>query len=399
MRFQLTKIVEDRSPVAVTWALEKCLKREAWEIKRLDQQVVALGIGTSRSTVNLSDKAIFAINGVESNTAVQVDAEFQYTWFLPEDTQNHTVRSRFESIFANMRAELDLAPEWQEQPTAENQPSLPPTSSTTTPTTDLSAPDLASHTTLDKAPELTNPTPAPAALSSTYSALPPEHKSLTPLLASLDPPHPLNLRAASVIVSSLVVLAAAILGIAHTNRRPQTNHVANPSPSIQTAPRNSAAPSANQKLALSPLPALHMTPATKASPSDIAPSTQLGNRPDDLKDWLEQWAASERTRDATSQTSFYADDVRPYLSLDHASRDAVYQAKQDAIQKRQGLWTFKIDDMSIRKQGPDEASVLLKKRVMTQTNSVLVSELRISSFLTLKYTPDGWKITGERDLR
>jgi hypothetical protein len=61
--------------------------------------------------------------------------------------------------------------------------------------------------------------------------------------------------------------------------------------------------------------------------------------------FLEQWAASQRARDAKRQASFYANEVRPYLALREASRDAVYEDKRKTIGQRKGLWTFKIEDV------------------------------------------------------
>ena len=391
MKLHLTKIVEDRSPVVVTKALEKSLKREAWEIHRSDQHVVALGIGTSRSAVNLSDKATFEIDVREGATTVQVEAEYQYTWFLSEEAQNDTVHSRIESVFATRRAELDLAPELLNAPSAVPDPPPPGSEITTQPDDSMEAiatPALPEGYRAPAQPaallEVDEHSQAPTSVSevqeaSTYLAAP---TLATPRFESAAVP---------LSMVSILVALCVIFGIWHFTTLPISRNATKPVPSVAIATPTSLPP-----LGIHPTPPIFLR--TK-QPNPPAIPSQSDSQSEDLMRWLQQWAASERTRDAKTQASFYADDVRPYLSLDRATRDAIYRNKQDSIQNRKGLWTFKIDKVAIRSASGDEASVVLKKVVMAQTNSVEVSEKRISSFLTLKRTQNGWQITGERDLR
>jgi len=359
-----------------------------------------VGIGTSRSKVNLSDKATFDIDVREGATTVQVDAEYQYTWFLSEESQNDTVYSRFESVFANLRAELDLAPEGfnaqteaaeQQAPTSENtkspEGSEPPIEPALDPTPAESDADVNTH------PDSTPPDSTPPDSSSEVETPPAESPLVpdpNPVFQSLDVPHRPGFRAMSLIAASLIAVLCAVVEISHLHDHSRSSNTPKPTPAVTTATPKPLPPPEIHHWALAPLPKVDLNPSgTVAQPPA---------RPEDIIRWLEKWAATERTRDAKSQASFYADDVRPYRALEQATRDAVYQDKQDAIQKRQGLWTFKIEHISIQKRTAAEASVLLNKIVMTQTNSVRVSEQRISSFLTLKRTQDGWQITGERDL-
>jgi ketosteroid isomerase-like protein len=394
MRFHLTKIIEDRSPVVVTKALEKCLKSEAWKIQRYDKQVVALGIGTSRSAVNLSDKATFEIDFCEGATTVQVEAEYQYTWFLSEESQNHTVHSRIESVFANMRAELDLAPDWLHAQSESEEPPAPILETTTSSEPSKPAIESVAPPTFDEEDrEPTQQTPASQveSFSPAYPFAPESQKAPKYLLGSSDARQRLGFRTVSLLVVSIIVVPCVRVGISHFKVHPLSGNASKPVPAAQTATRNSFhLPDDHPRPLVSP--SSRKDNLSRSLPRPGAPS-------EDLRRWLEQWAASERTRDAKGQASFYADDVSPYLTLDRASRDAVYRNKQDSIHNRKGLWTFRIEHVSIRRESPDEASVLLKKLVMTQTDSVRVSEHRISSFLTLKRTQDGWRITGERDLQ
>ena len=393
MRFHLTKIIEDRSPVTVTTALEKCLKYEAWEIKRHDRQMIALGIGASRSAVNMSDKAIFDIDYQEGVTTVQVEVEYQCTWFLSEESQNHTVHSRFESVFANVRVVLELPPEnLIPQTQAEEPPALlsepAPFSETSVPALESVLPQA-----LDKGhPEPTQQAPV-SDVESLSAASPIAHeptKASKHFVGSSNvTPRP-GFAPVSLLAVALIVVLFVVFGISHFKGRPISGTASKPVPSVQSAAHPSLPQPDSHPRPLVSLPAREVPPSVSVARSGV-PSKDLGR-------WLEQWAAAERTRDAKSQASFYADDVRPYLALDHANRDAIYRDKQDSIDARRGLWTFKIEGVSIQTESADDASVLLKKIVMTQTNSVRVSEHRISSFLTLKRTPGGWLITGERNL-
>jgi ketosteroid isomerase-like protein len=393
MKFHFTEIIEDRSPVVVITALERCLKREAWEIKRYDAQVVALGIGTSRNAVNLSDTAKFDIDSSASATTVHVQVEYQYTWFVSEDSQDDTVHARFESVFANMRAELNLAPEWpirkseaEEEPTYLSEPTTPSeTLITAVESVPLSRPDngegeTAQQSSASEFEELT-------AVSPIYERSP---RSPRYLLGSSEVPQRLVSGVMSLIVASIIAVTCIVFWASHSKGHPLSGNAPKPVLPVQSA-RMISSPPDNQ-----PTP-LASTSWAKNNSSDSA--ARATTRSEDPKRWLEQWAASQRTRDAKSQASFYADEVRPYLARPQASRDAVYQNKQDTILNRKGLWTFKIEDVSVRREGANKASVLLKKHFMRQTGSIHVSEQRVPSFLTLKHTQDGWQITGERDLR
>lgn len=394
MKLQFTKIVEDRSQVLVAKALEKSLKREAWEIHRQDNHMVALGFGPSRNAVNLADKATFDIDSSEGATTVQVEAEYQYTWFLSEESQDDTVQIRIESVFANMRAELDLAPE---RLNAQSEAEVPPKYISATPTyfdAAISASEAAAP------PRLAEKNCDPAPLTSFFEV---EKSCEEPTIAfelqeaSKDITGPskatrrFGFAAARLTAASILVALCVSFGISHSRARRITDNATKPAPPVPAATQ---IPVPSPAIHLTPL---HSLPAEPTLPHAVPAKSDAQSQ--EIMSWLEEWAASERTRDAKTQAGFYADDVRPYLTLDHASRSVVYQSKQDTIDNRKGLWTFKIDGVAVRQASGDEASVLIKKVVMTQTNSVEISEKRIFSFLTLKRAQGVWRITGERDLR
>jgi hypothetical protein len=386
MRFYITKIVEDRSPAIVVQALEKCLKREAWEVRRHDMQVIALGIGTSRNTVNLSDNAKFDIDSGEHVTLVRADVEYQNVWFLSEDLQHDAVHARFESVFANMRAALDLSPERLiGQRDAGGEPASPSESPSSTGT---SMPVIESVPVpqFESTKESTSQRTSPSELETSLAASPISSYSW-------NGPGYLLLSRVSLITACVLVVLSIGFWRWHTSVYPSSGSTPPVSPSVRSATQEFDPPS------VMPLPLAPMSTGKQNVSDGIDRTSAPSSVNQDPRRFLEQWATSQRTRDAKSQASFYADEVRPYLALHEASRDAVYEDKRNSIGQRKGLWTFKIEDVIIQRESVTTASVSLIKHFMTQTGSVQVSEQRIPSLLTLKHTQDGWRIMGERDLR
>ena len=393
MRFHLIKVIEGRPSTVVIGALEKCLKREAWEVRRHDMQVVALGIGTSTNTVNLSDSATFNIESSDDVTTVLVEAEYQHVWFLPEAFQNDTVQARFESVFANMRAALNLPSEGSirqrdaEEPTSySSENATPPNSSMTT--TEPAVPPEPINAEADAVQE------TPAAEFERHPVAPPvlssSRKAPKNLLQSTDVQQHFRHSAALLTAAFAAAVMSIIFGLSYAKTHLLSRKTARPSPSAQ---RFYAQPAVRAR----PLPSTLVGPENSSKSPNGTPASSTVTL-EDPERWLERWAAAQRTRDAQNQASFYADEVRPYLALQEASRAAVYQEKQTSILNRKGLWTLKIEDISVQRESANTVSVLLKKHFMTQQGSVKVSEQRIYSVLTLERTPVGWQITGERDL-
>jgi ketosteroid isomerase-like protein len=397
MRFHITKVIEDRSAAVVAQALEKCLKREAWEVRRHDMQVIALGIGTSRNTVNLSDNAKFDIDSGEEVTLVRADVEYQNVWFLSEDLQHDAVHARFESVFANMRAALDLSPERViEQGDAGGEPA---SLSESPSSTDASTAVIASVPTpqLGRKQDDTTEQASPSGSETSSAASPMSSNSRCtpePLLPLPPAQRPRFLASSVRLIGACILVVISIASWRlHSNVHPSNRSRPPQSPSVRRVTQEPAPPSVKPR----PLASTSLAKANLAGKADQKTDPSSFNR--DPRRWLEQWAASQRTRDANRQASFYAEDVRPYLTLQEASRDAVYEDKRRSIDNRRGLWTFTIEDVTIRRESADTASVSLRKHFMMQAGSVQVSEQRMRSLLTLKRTQDGWRIVGERDLR
>jgi ketosteroid isomerase-like protein len=113
---------------------------------------------------------------------------------------------------------------------------------------------------------------------------------------------------------------------------------------------------------------------------------------------MRQWELAMRSRDAEAQSALYASPLEEYRLFHNLNHKALQAMKQAEIDHRRGLWTMSIEKVAIVQVG-DDATVSLVKHVMEQPEGSRVSEKFIPSRLTLRHSPDGWKITAERDLQ
>jgi ketosteroid isomerase-like protein len=119
----------------------------------------------------------------------------------------------------------------------------------------------------------------------------------------------------------------------------------------------------------------------------------------DLNIWLQEWAAAMRTRDASAQAAFYADSVDRYLDHRNVTRDAVLRDRESTIHMRKGLWTVKIEKVSIIRQTGSDAEVHLVKHFIGEPEQSEIMESLVPTRLLLKRVGKTWRITSEEDLR
>jgi len=117
----------------------------------------------------------------------------------------------------------------------------------------------------------------------------------------------------------------------------------------------------------------------------------------ELKLWLQNWAASMRTRDANAQAAFYADTLDRYLDQRNVSKEAVLRDREATNRMRKGLWTVKMEDIVIERQTGSEAEVRLVKHFMDEQETSEILESFVPTRLTLKRLNGEWKITSEQD--
>jgi ketosteroid isomerase-like protein len=122
-----------------------------------------------------------------------------------------------------------------------------------------------------------------------------------------------------------------------------------------------------------------------------------------VKLWLEDWAEAIRGRDPDLQASFYADPVAEYLGESDLSAEDLTGEFRSAIQARDGLWTFKVENVSVNPQSPTDVQVRLTKHFMqlddsSQSESNQIADKYVRSRLELRKMDGEWKIVSEQDV-
>jgi hypothetical protein len=148
-------------------------------------------------------------------------------------------------------------------------------------------------------------------------------------------------------------------------------------------------------------PTLDKRKAAEIAPAKPAPlpesTSESATNSAELKLWLQNWAASMRTKDANAQAAFYADTLDRYLNQRNVGRDVVLRDREATNRMRKGLWTVKMEDVVIERQTDSEAEVRLVKHFMDEQETSEILESFVPTRLTLKRLNGEWKITSEQD--
>ncbi len=160
-------------------------------------------------------------------------------------------------------------------------------------------------------------------------------------------------------------------------------------PAVGLAPN--PAPKLDTRRAAEPVPA---RPAALPGPT---PASTTATSSAELKQWLQNWAASMRTKDANAQAAFYADTLDRYLNQRNVSREAVLRDREATNRMRKGLWTVKMEGVVIERQTDSEADVRLVKHFMDEQETSEILESFVPTRLALKRMNGEWKITSEQD--
>lgn len=146
-------------------------------------------------------------------------------------------------------------------------------------------------------------------------------------------------------------------------------------------------------------------PAATPAPVEVVPVQAPPPRHEepDPKEWLNQWADALRGRDPELQASFYADPVVRYLGDTNVSTDALMANFRSAIQARDGLWTVKLERVSIDPQSDSHVIARLTKHFMQLDDSGAaptnqIADRYVRSRLELRRIDGEWKIVSEQDL-
>jgi ketosteroid isomerase-like protein len=118
----------------------------------------------------------------------------------------------------------------------------------------------------------------------------------------------------------------------------------------------------------------------------------------DPAELLRQWEMAMRSSDAAAQAAFYAVPVERYQKRYNVSKEAIQADKQAGIDKRKGLWTVKMERLTINRLNDTEVNVSLLKHYIERDDGKPVKEWFVPSQLRLKNEYGIWWITSERDL-
>lgn len=135
-------------------------------------------------------------------------------------------------------------------------------------------------------------------------------------------------------------------------------------------------------------------PASETKPSVMRTRSTV----DDPQLWLDDWATAMRGRDAREQTSFYADTLDSYLGRKDVSREQILADKRAAVLNRKGLWTMRLDDVSVQRSGNDDATLRFAKHYMDQVQGGEITEKIFRTKMQIRRVDGEWKIVSEEDV-
>lgn len=141
---------------------------------------------------------------------------------------------------------------------------------------------------------------------------------------------------------------------------------------------------------------------TPVEPQVEQPDPKLRHDEQNPKVWLDQWADAMRGRDPVLQASFYADPVGNYLGDPNVNNDSLTTGFRSAIQARDGIWTLKLEKVSVEKRSADEVMVRLTKHFMQMDDGLgqstgQINDRYVRSRLELRRVNGQWKIVSEQD--
>jgi hypothetical protein len=404
VRFQTTKTIHAEDPEIVLRALEACLRELPLDAIRHGDQIALHGLGPSPRVINRTDTTILHVETRDDQTVITADVSFQPSCLLSDSPQDLVVCTKLDQIFDQLKAEI--ASEQRRntpRPQKVGKPSTPKFSAAITlakspPKKPLSSPPI----------ELS--TEFPSAVEPATSAPPDEDEAEEPVAAPT--PHSESVEEPKPIQN------------AHTEHNPELVERESPiednrpipvdqlrSPSVRTFSRLALVSIISLTLLVLSFYLFRSNRSAAAPPtnlsvpaSSITSSSALAVAPPAIHSaanihvWLEEWVASMRTRDPILQSSFYADTVDNYFGKRNVSHTEIMSDKKAAIQNREGLWTVKLEKISIDPRSSALATVHLVKHYIAQTEPARISEQFVPSRLFIKRINGQWKITSEQEL-
>jgi ketosteroid isomerase-like protein len=458
MRFEIREIVQNPDPEVVLRALEMCSREVSSDVVRHGDEITLRGVGPSPRSKNKNDITRFRAHVENGETVVLGEVNFQASALLGDSSQEDVVRSKIVDLFEQMRAQIQLdtlrvatyaaarksaagtavvdrsgerdvdRPRALEKALEKTSPVVPETlmeAIAAAPESGWSAAALVADPQATASPEqsaesvYSNDKPEGVEASKkTFAAYGEEidtedrinqsklevepELADEPIWAARTPPYRLLLeddrmsgwKRFVVWTMALVVLLAMAGGgyyyWSHHRTVPSPVVTITPAVGVTTNPTPQPKPKVDRRKAA------ETSSTTAPSAPDVTSVSAASSA--DLKLWLQNWAASMRTKDANAQAAFYADTLDRYLNQRNVGREAVLRDREATNRMRKGLWTVKMEDIVIERQTGSEADVRLVKHFIDEQETSEILESFVPTKLTLKRLSGEWKITSEQDL-
>ncbi len=171
--------------------------------------------------------------------------------------------------------------------------------------------------------------------------------------------------------------------------------VRQPSPRILPAPKASEVAEAARHPSLTVYPD-QGTPEPRSAIADLAErqSAEAG-----IRDTLQRWAQAMTLNDPRAEAAEYAPHMDRYFLRTNVDKAFVQADKAAYLGRGNRTASFSLRDVEIENETDTTADVRLVKDVTWAQSTSGATHMLIRSQLWLVRTPDGWKITGERDFR
>ncbi|MEO6802961.1 MAG: nuclear transport factor 2 family protein [Granulicella sp.] len=404
MKFQRT--IKGRSPDLVIAELMKILKPEVEIFWQTESRIIMFGLITPYGKATRADMTILAFHNIHNSTTIDVELEDRPTRAHRVEDRNHQIHSILQEIFDAVCERLNCAlPQLSMVDEATDGSDLYTETEVLTEESPVSK-ESGTHSAQKIPRALSLYASIKALLSNSLAKLSfvnlfvPRAKANI-YLGRLTLLRPAFFQQMQFATAGGVAVLVACLTIGVVHFRTTHSNAIHPYPLPTDRPKLPQV-SANNSPISERVAAAVLTPHNKAQhqqqTEETIPQLTPSHNVKSVNSLIEEWAAAQRTRDAKAQASFYADKVDPYLGHGAATRSDVLHYKQDAIRDRNGLWAFKIENVSVHRQAQNTAIVNLRKHLMTQTGAVEVAEQFIPSRLTVQRTHGSWSIVQEQDL-
>jgi hypothetical protein len=139
------------------------------------------------------------------------------------------------------------------------------------------------------------------------------------------------------------------------------------------------------------LPSPVQTPvSTEAAASTRGRATSQA----EIRDIVNRWVSSYRSRDLGTHMSFYAPSVDRFFLSRNVPVDRVRRTKQQALQSAGDIRQYTVENVRVNMQAPNRATVSFDK-----TYEFDAQAGKVGSELYLRKINETWRIVGERDVR